>query len=159
MRGATGPCSLKKRSFSKWLGLKGESYNVAVKSYLVWRRWPGNDYSQFLTEQQIQRSKISHWATCLKETRMRMHHYMKEIIAGRCLQGWKCEWISKRNQINLCRGIGHVVSMETVACMQPQLMNSLKHKLPEAEISNVCYSRDCFLFPCSFHFLLVHQLL
>lgn len=50
------------------------------------------------------------------------------------------------------RGIGHLVSMETVVWMQPQLMMSLNHRLPETEVSNMYSRRDCLMFPYSLYF-------
>lgn len=141
------------------MGWQGECYHVAMKSYLVWRRWTGNDYSQFLTEQQIQRSEINHWATCLKETRMRMHHNMKEIIVGRYFEGWKCKWISKRNQINLQREdrpFGQYGNSDLDATTAHDV---LKPQIPETEIDNIYYRRDCLMFPYSLDFLLMQPLL
>lgn len=49
-------------------------------------------------------------------------------------------------------GIGHLVSMETVVWMQPQLMTSLNHRLSETEVSNMYSRRDCLMFPYSLYF-------
>lgn len=48
-------------------------------------------------------------------------------------------------------GIGYLISVEMVVWMQPQLVMSLNHELPETEISNMYYRRDCLMFPYSLY--------
>lgn len=146
----------KKDSFVR-IGLRGESCNeIILGMEKVTRKWWFTVPNR-TANPEMQDKSLGNVSKRNKNEDASPHKrdHCRKMLAG--LKVWIDLWNEPDKPVE--RGIGPVVSMETVAWVQPQLMTSLNHRLPEAEITNTYYSRDCFMFLHSLNFLLIHQLL